>query len=349
MKLSKYLAFQIVGWGVFACFSIYIANITHELTWKLFTFDIFLSLIGFSLTHLYRNYIKKQQWVFFNTEKIIFNCTIASILLSVIYNGIYFALLLGANLSKSPIMTINVLWGAFISMFLLFSIWNLFYFLWMYIEKSRKTQIETLKIEGMLKDIELKSLRANLQPHFIFNSLNNIRALVDENPEQARDAITKMSNILRSLITKQDLVDLLQNELNLVEDYLSLEKIRFEERLIFKKEIQAECLTVKIPTMMLQTLIENAIKHGISYKEEGGAISIKAFINQNFLNIEIENDIELNQQNVAHTHSLGFGLDSTKQRLKLLYNEKSSFQFEKKNDRAVVKIKIPINHQNDLK
>ena len=164
----------------------------------------------------------------------------------------------------------------------------------MYIEKSRKAQIESLKIDSMMKDIELKSLRANLQPHFIFNTLNNIRALINENPEQARDAITKMSNILRAIITKQNALDLFQNELNFVEDYLSLEKIRFEERLIFTKDIDEKCLTVNIPTMMLQTLIENAIKHGISHKEEGGEISLKAFLQEKFLYIQIENDIEKN-------------------------------------------------------
>lgn len=300
-----------------------------------------LGVLGFVLSHVYRNFIRKNKWITFSTEKIIFYVIISSSLLSIIYNVVYFSILFFINTLPSPSITFSILWGAFISMFLLFALWNFFYFSWMYIEKSRKAQIESLKIDSMMKDIELKSLRANLQPHFIFNTLNNIRALINENPEQARDAITKMSNILRAIITKQNALDLFQNELNFVEDYLSLEKIRFEERLIFTKDIDEKCLTVNIPTMMLQTLIENAIKHGISHKEEGGEISLKAFLQEKFLYIQIENDIEKNAKTNSETQSLGFGLSSTKQRLKLIYRDNANFDFIKQTDKAIVNIKIP--------
>lgn len=100
-------------------------------------------------------------------------------------------------------------------------------------------------MEASVKDLEIRTIRSNLQPHFIFNSLNSIRALIDENPELARNAITQISNILRNSITNQEITDSLENELKLVNDYLALEKIRFEERLQYQQKYIPQHLRYK--------------------------------------------------------------------------------------------------------
>jgi LytS/YehU family sensor histidine kinase len=197
-------------------------------------------------------------------------------------------------------------------------------------------------MESAMKDLELKTIRSNLQPHFIFNSLNSIRALIDEDPELARKAITKISNILRSSITKQDATDSLENELKLVNDYLALEKIRFEERLSLTQDIDPASLPIQVPTMMLQTLVENAIKHGISSLEQGGRIHIKTSYTNHQLEIEVINSGTLNQDE-ANENSLGFGLSSTRQRLKLLYSNTSDLELFEQNGYVHVRVKIKTN------
>jgi LytS/YehU family sensor histidine kinase len=117
----------------------------------------------------------------------------------------------------------------------------------------------------MVKELELQTIKAHINPHFIFNSLNSIRALVDENPERARKAVTELSNILRSSLQSDKMETVsLQKELSIVKDYLALEYMRFEDRLKIVYDIDEDTLDRPVPPMMLQTLVENAIKHGIS-------------------------------------------------------------------------------------
>ncbi len=293
--------------------------------------------MGFGISHLYRNYLKKHQWIVLETEQLIKKALLATIIPTIVYYVGYHLLIL-----ILAIRTQDEYFSSFIATYLLLASWNLIYFAWHFIEKNKRIQIDTLKMESSLKDLEIITIRANLQPHFIFNSLNSIRALIDENPELARNAITKISNILRNTITKQDPTDSLENELALVEDYLALEKIRFEERLDFKKEVDVTALSIPIPTMMLQTLIENAIKHGISSLEAGGNIFLSAKITPSKqLEIQITNDTD-SKQEIKKENNLGFGLNSTKQRLKLIYGDKAGFSFESNNNKAKVLISIPL-------
>lgn len=150
------------------------------------------------------------------------------------------------------------------------ALWFLIYIVYHYLE-NRKDQLDRLKLESTVKELELKTIKSHINPHFIFNSLNSIRALVDENPERARTAITELSNILRSSMQaeKSETVSL-QRELDIVTDYLALEHMRFEERLKVELDIDQDTLTQQVPPMMLQTLVENSIKHGISKLVNGG-------------------------------------------------------------------------------
>ena len=121
--------------------------------------------------------------------------------------------------------------------------WNCIYFIYHYIEKSRRQQVDTLKLEALIKELELKTIKAHINPHFIFNSLNSIRALVDEDPERARRAITELSNILRSSMQadKSETVTL-EKELYIVKDYLALENMRFEDRLKIEYDVDEDTL-----------------------------------------------------------------------------------------------------------
>ena len=155
---------------------------------------------------------------------------------------------------------------------------------WHYLERNRKDEVDKLNLEKTVKELELNTIKSHINPHFIFNSLNSIRALVDENPQRARTAITELSNILRSSmqVEKMETVPL-HKELDIVKDYLALEQMRFEERLKIEMDIDEDTLEQPVPPMMLQTLVENAIKHGISKKIKGGVVKvISRFTNHHF-------------------------------------------------------------------
>jgi LytS/YehU family sensor histidine kinase len=209
-----------------------------------------------------------------------------------------------------------------------------------YVMKSRKQQMDTLQLEALVKELELKTIKAHINPHFIFNSLNSIRALIDENPQRARDAITELSNILRSSLSaeKGETVSF-NEELKIVKDYLALENMRFEDRLTVEYNVDEETLSQQVPPMMLQTLVENAIKHGISKQVRGGMVKIISDIKGNFHQLSVQNTGYLN----GGAKKTGFGLSSTQDRLHLLYGDKAKFEIKQLNPTLVeARILIPV-------
>jgi two-component system, LytTR family, sensor kinase len=221
--------------------------------------------------------------------------------------------------------------------------WLLIYFIWHFIERNRRDQIARLKLESTVKELELKTIKSHINPHFIFNALNSIRALVDENPQRARTAVTELSNLLRSSMQagKLDVVPL-EKELSIVKDYLALEHIRFEERLQIEYDIDPETLQNSVPPMMLQTLVENAIKHGISKSVAGGRVIIKSYFENGKHILTVSNTGKLNSTNTLNGE--GFGLSSTKNRLNLMYGSDASFKIgNHDNNNVEAEVRIPMS------
>jgi len=212
---------------------------------------------------------------------------------------------------------------SYVLTFILCALWLLIYLVWHYIVKNRKDQVDTLKLESMVKELELKTIKSHINPHFIFNSLNSIRALVDENPPRARQAITELSNILRSSMhaEKSETVTL-EKELDIVKDYLALEHMRFEERLKVEMQIDEDTLQQPVPPMMLQTLVENAIKHGISKQVSGGVVRVISKFKGDHLELLVQNTGQLS----PIINGDGFGIKSTEDRLNLMYQGKAYFE-----------------------
>lgn len=342
-RMSKFYLFQLLGWGLFAVLTTYVAQLNDELTLHVILINFMLALSGIGLSTLFRFYIVKNQWNLLPTEKLLQHVFLSLSLLSISYTAWYFLLLFAFGQVILHWDVFSIL-GSLISVFILFAIWTAIYFIWHSIENSRAALIKRLQLESSMKDLEIKTMRSNLQPHFIFNALNSIRALIDEDPELARLAITKISNILRNSITKQEATDTLENELQLVDDYLDLEKIRFEERLHVFKSIDPKTLPIQVPTMMLQTLVENAIKHGISKLEQGGDIHIKTFIQNHQLCIELINTGSLDTES-KNENSLGFGLSSSLQRLHHIYGDNASLRIEELDSKVKVTILINVQHE----
>lgn len=220
---------------------------------------------------------------------------------------------------------------------ILFLMWCGFYYAFVISEKSRKQEILHLKWEASKNEIELKNLRAQLNPHFLFNSLNSIRALVGLNPSQAKTSVTQLSTLLRRSINlgKMKVIPL-KEELELVKIYLELEQIRFEERLQTEFQIAPESLSCEIPPLMIQTIVENGIKHGISKSIEGGVIKVCSEIKDSGLEIKISNSgmLELNSE------TSGIGISNSKKRLNLLFGANANFSIYQEEDEVIVKINI---------
>ena len=215
-------------------------------------------------------------------------------------------------------------WWDIIFTFILIALWLLLYLIWHYLERNRKDEIDRLSLEKTVKELELKTIKSHINPHFIFNSLNSIRALVDENPKRARTAITELSNILRSSLQVEKMETVpLQKELDIVKDYLALEQMRFEERLKVEMEIDEDTLAQPVPPMMLQTLVENAIKHGISKRINGGVIKIISRFTDDHFELIVQNTGNLERKSEE-----GFGFKSTRDRLKFLFNGNAYFKIE---------------------
>ena len=230
-------------------------------------------------------------------------------------------------------------WWDLIFTFLLISLWLLLYMVWHYLERNRKDEIDKISLEKTVKELELKTIKSHINPHFIFNALNSIRALVDENPQRARTSITELSNILRSSmqVEKMETVPL-EKELSIVKDYLALEYMRFEERLRVEMDIDPDTLDQPVPPMMLQTLVENAIKHGISRKINGGFVKIISKFTDDHFELIVRN----NGPSDETLGEEGFGIKSTRDRIRYLYQGKAVFNISRIRENEIeVKVIMP--------
>ncbi len=231
-------------------------------------------------------------------------------------------------------------WWEIIFVSLLIALWLLLYMVWHYLERNRRDELDKIRLEKTVKELELSTIKSHINPHFIFNSLNSIRALVDENPQRARTAITELSNILRSSmqVEKMETVPL-HKELDIVKDYLALEHMRFEERLKVEMDIDEDTLQQPVPPMMLQTLVENAIKHGISKRIKGGLIKVISRFSGDHFELIVQNTGFLDEATLPE----GFGIKSTRDRLGLLFHGKASFKINGINGNEVqAKIIMPV-------
>lgn len=341
-KISRYWLFQLIGWGLFILINVFFAfsygNFKSEFLGRLIIF-VFLGLV---LTHLMRRIIKKME---------LLSKSLNALVLGFLGITVLFAILIGVldtlltklfnvnipeekNLSESFLILSNMFYS-FIYLF----IWNMIYVIYHYIEKSGNDRLNNLTLQALVKELELKTIKSHINPHFIFNALNSIRALIDENPIRARQAITELSNILRSSM-QADNIEMVsvEREFEIVRDYLALEHIRFEDRLKVEYDIDEDTLNMSVPYMMIQTLVENAIKHGISKNIGSGFVKIITKMEDDALIVNVRNSGLLTDK----SNETGFGLQSTSNRLNLLFGEHAKFEIQQVSDNMVeAKVIIP--------
>lgn len=346
-NLSKYWLCQIGGWSTYIIVYTFFYITLHTEEQPNFFDVLFLDvMIGIIVTHFMRMYIRKSGLLQLQLDKQITLMFLTTLVASFLFG--YASVVIEDSLNLMPdrlkkLSIFNLTLRATFGSFLFLIIWNLIYFTYHYILKSQQEQFDKIRLQALVKELELKTIKARINPHFIFNALNSIRALVDENPTRARQAITELSNLLRSSMQVEKVETTpLERELDIVRDYLALEHIRFEDRLNIEYEIDEDTLGQPIPPMMLQTLVENAIKHGISKKIAGGVVKISSDFKDDHHELIVKNTGHLN----GNFNPDGFGISSTLSRLTLIYGDKAHFEIRNSAEKDMVEaiIVMPVFH-----
>ena len=341
-KLRLYWTLQVGGWLLYSLVNIgtsLAANGSISANRTLFFFGE--ALLCLAVTLVFRIFLNRRKWHFMAVPGLIPRVLVSVGIMGVIVYFLRLPLSLALGFFEGAIafdLERILLGTAYYA--LLFFLWSVFYFTYHYFERYSKS----LKYEASVIQIELNNLRSQLNPHFIFNALNSIRALVDENPAKSKQAINQLSNILRrSLTSDKKGLTKFDDELKIVKDYLGLESIRFEERLRTEFDIHPESHNFLVPPLMIQTLVENGIKHGVSKLKEGGIIQLTTSIRNGCLSIQIRNSGHM--VNGVRKSRGGLGIKNTVQRLKLIYGDRSTFRIANENNNFVLtEIIIPPNN-----
>lgn len=185
---------------------------------------------------------------------------------------------------------------------------------------STRTEKKLESQKRLLTEARLEALSSQINPHFLFNTLNSVSSLIRLNPEQARAVVYKLSNILRRLLRKHDNFNPLGEELSFIDDYLAIEMVRFGDKLRFVKEVDPATLDRLVPSMLLQPLVENSVRHGLSGKVDGGMIRVRSKLVNGRLQLLVEDDgVGIPEVKLATLFEQGIGVNNVNERLKVLF------------------------------
>ena len=322
-----YWPLQISGWAVYSVVGMISSGIFGPTNIRTILMMIFGSGLLLLATHLLRLRAKENGWTNLPLTKLLPRILVAAISIAVATQLIMSVFLLWVfKLSTWEEYSFAILGLYIFQTSIILLLWSLIYFGFQFFRNYKMAEVEKWKLQASLADAELIALKSQINPHFIFNCLNNIRALVLEDHEKARDMIARLSDLLRySLRFSQATTVALIDEIEIVRDYLELESIQAEERLRYTFNIDPETENREIPPMSIQLLVENAIKHGISRLPDGGSISIASKQNADHLEIAVSNTGEIQPSSSAST---GIGLKNAQDRLKLQFGETASLTLE---------------------
>ncbi len=209
-----------------------------------------------------------------------------------------------------------------------------------YYNNFQEKLLKEVELKALVKEAELKTLKYQINPHFIFNSLNSISSLTISNPIQAQAMTIKLSSFLRSILSKNEKQkNKLTEEINNAKLYLDIEKVRFAEKFEFIEDIKIECKEMEVPSMILQPILENAIKHGVYESLDKVTIKLSCGMEKEYFKITIENNFD--PESIPRKGE-GIGLKNIRNRLKLIYNQENLLTVQKDTNLFKVNIFIPV-------
>lgn len=346
--ISLYWKCQLIGWSVAALYWTFqgwsaAGNFRFDLAVVQFVSDVLMYIL---ITHLYRNFANKNRWQNLSLKKLIWRMLIVIPAMGIFYLLVTIGKLYLVRLSFlshpsqsfTEFFSINAP-GILVAGIRLMAIWLLAYHLYHYAKREIRLSVENARLELSIKQSQLDNLSAQLNPHFLFNALNNIKSLVYTRPDAAGRAIDLLSELLRNGLYKGSAMLIrLNEEVDLVRDYLELECLRMEERLNYDLDIDISLSGLMVPRLCIQTLVENGVKHGIALEKHGGKIEVIIKEYDGFVNIRVLNPGKLEPDKTV----AGIGLHNLKERLDLSYHHRASFSLYEMGQKVCSEIKIPI-------
>lgn len=330
MKLSQrklYWFFTLAGWlGMLAIEILnYTFFIVGHFEWSFFWMFGYYAMLGVSLMHVFRYFVKRSTVFDWRPREIWLFALLSTILISAVINLLStMPHLFGDAKNISSIFSFIVIFGGTLNSMRYIGVWIIIYFLYQILERSRLLKEAKLESENSTRIMELELLKAQLNPHFLFNALNSIKALVSIDQEKCKDAIVKLSELLRFTLQsgEQTLIPL-HAEMEEVKKYLALEQIRFGERFQIEFQMDETAEYQLVPPAMILTLAENAIKHGITKTPGPSKINFSATYQQEMLKIEMTNSGVL-----LTNEGRGFGLDNIKKQLAHIFDGRAQLSLE---------------------
>ena len=352
MKLLKttvqaplYWKLQIIGWSLASLYWAYgayfVQNRSVASTIGNFVLDV---LIGIFLTHMYKDYVKRtglKAFINGNFLKPVVAIIILAILFMLLNNVKWYFFWHVIQGDPAHFLESLLYWDPpLVTGLRLMSIWVLGYHFYVYHKDQVNTISNNAELSLRSKQAQLDNLFSQLNPHFLFNSLNSIKSLISENPIKARRSIDLLSDLLRSSIYNSERLITVEDELQLVQDYVELEKNRFEERLQLQINLDKTLLNAKIPSLSIQTLVENAVKHGVQKTTETVSIELSILKLSGFIEIMVKNSGKLSQDSEKDR---GLGLKNLNKIIDIQYNGKASCTLtETKDGYVIAQLLIPL-------
>lgn len=337
---NAYWACQIGGWSAFSALGLTTAVMENGWRPSIVIGYFLFFLYSMSFTHVLRRLSLQRGWTNLAPVKAFARFSAGAILIATIQTGLVvgiYSLIEGSlGVWREPSSVIYMfLWLSVVG-----NIWVILYFSITSLRHTREVRRNETQMKLALSEAELRALESQLNPHFLFNCLNSIRGMVSENPPEAQDMITRLANILRYNLQRDRRHTVpLASEVEIVSDYLALESIRFESRLRIRIDIDDLAREVPVPPMLLQTLVENAIKHGVEDLPSGSEISIRASADNSSLRIAVENAGTLTEPQARSTQ---IGLVNARERLRILYGDRAALELTPKpNGRVAATLLIP--------
>jgi hypothetical protein len=308
-----------------------------------------VSVAGVAFTHLLRWTFTRRGWLALPPAALLIRVFAATLLIATA------SYLLTIGMSRAvyamPVPPITAVFyeklprsgqlrNLYIIIFAVHAAWVSIYLAFAMLRRRHLAELRQAQLGKALQAAELRLLKSQLNPHYLFNALNGLRSLIADDPARAREAVTQLSRTLRYTFASndEDLVSL-ERELEMVEDYLALESLRLADRLRIERDVAPEARSVRIPAMLLQSLVENAIKHGIAALKQGGTLRIVAAIEERNLVLEVTNPRPMDN---AATPNEGVGLRNSTERLRLMFGARANLALDlSQAGQATATIRLP--------
>ena len=351
-----YWLLQALGWGLYGLMGLVLVVVFGHFSPLLPAIEFLVAGTMLGASHLLRLHMRRHWWAQLPLAKllprlVLANATVTVGGLSVIAGLISLLLVVPQPAQAGQVFHWMQYIGYAINIFFTMCLWLAVYFGLHYFDNFRSAEINSWKLTAIAREAELRTLQAQLNPHFLFNGLNNIRALVMEDPARARAMMTHLAELLRYSMQRNTLAQVpLATELEIVENYLQLEAMQLEERLHYTLDVAPEALPVLLPPMTVQLLVENAIKHGLAPRPAGGCLSLSAQLDGagTGLLVAVRNTGTY-QPTPGHP---GVGVRNVGERLRLLFGPAASFRIGPdplQADTVLAELRLPADNRLSLR